>query len=146
MVDVGNDAATRMRNVMDADTGDGGELWNPEVGEFLVAEFLRYESRYSKKMNSDVKVAVARELDTNKLWSIWLSREVLRSEFERKAPRDGDLIGVKYHGRKVNSDGSEGYHRYSLEVDRLGRGPAQVATAIQSDEQNDPDDLDELPF
>jgi hypothetical protein len=144
MTDVYDTAAARMRGMMQTDDGAGADLWDPQPGEFLIAEFRHFESRYSKKMNDDVRVAIVRELDTNKLFAIWLSREVLRSEFERKSPREGDIVGVKYFGRKKNADGTDGYHRYSLEVDRLGRAPVSAPPDGETDV--DEEDDDSLPF
>jgi hypothetical protein len=138
------DPVARMRAAMEADTGDGGELWNPEVGDILIAYFLRYEMRYSKTMNTDVKVAVMREDETHKLWTVWLSREVLRSEFEGKNPLEGNLCGLKYHGRKKKPDGTDGYHRYTLDVDRTTGLTAPIAAAEPVVSATD-DDLDDLP-
>lgn len=118
---------------MENDDGSPPELWNPEPGEFLVATFVRYETRYSKKMNADVQVAVVYDEEADTRWSIWLSREVLKREFERQAPREGDMLGIRYHGRKQMPDGSDGYHRYSVQVDRdPGRGTPAVPVAAPS--------------
>jgi hypothetical protein len=118
MSDSKSDAAARLRAAMEADNGSPPELWNPSEGEYLVATFVRYETRYSKKMNADVNVAVVYDEEADTWWSVWLSREVLKREFERQAPREGDLCGIKYHGRKRMPDGTDGYHRYSMQVRR----------------------------
>jgi hypothetical protein len=122
MSDARDDAAAHLRAAMQADDGSPPELWNPVPDEYLVATFVRYETRWSKKMNADVEVAVVYDEEADVWWSIWLSREVLKREFERQAPREGDLLGIKYFGRKRLPDGTEGYHRYSVRVRRVADG------------------------
>jgi hypothetical protein len=51
-------------------------------------------------------------------WSVFLMHQVIREEFDRKQPRPGDLIAVKYEGRVQGGQGASGFEKYRLEVDR----------------------------
>jgi hypothetical protein len=55
---------------------------------------------------------------TGTRWSVFLMHQVLREEFDRKQPRPGDLVAVKYEGRIQGGQGASGFEKYRLEVDR----------------------------
>ena len=52
----------RLRQEMDDDDGSPPEMWDPEPGESLIAELLRYEERTTKV--GPCRVAVVREADS----------------------------------------------------------------------------------
>jgi hypothetical protein len=78
---------------------------------------------------------------TGARWSVFLMHQVLREEFDRKAPRPGDLVAVKYEGRVQGGQGASGFEKYRLEVDRAGDEPAATSTPLV-----DPADDDSIPF
>src|SRR5437868_8294870 len=55
-----------------------------------------------------------------KLWSLWLNRAVLVSEFERARPMPCERIVVRYRGRseKPSKTGATPAHLYTVTVDR----------------------------
>jgi hypothetical protein len=55
-----------------------------------------------------------------KLWSIWLNRAVLVSEFEKQRPMPDERIVVRYRGQQETASrtGAQPAHLYALTVDR----------------------------
>ena len=106
----------RLRQEMEDDDGSPPEMWDPEPGESLIAELLRYEERSTKV--GPCRVAVVREAATDELYSVWLSRSVLKNEFDKQSPRPGDMLGLKFHGEKTTRNGQSTYFLYSLRVVR----------------------------
>jgi hypothetical protein len=51
-----------------------------------------------------------------------LLHQVLKDELDRKQPRPGDLVAIRYIGRVQGGQDASGYARYRVEVDRLGDG------------------------
>jgi hypothetical protein len=137
----------RLRQAMEDDDGSPPEMWDPEPGESLIAELLRYEERSTKV--GPCRVAVVREADgEGQLWSVWLSRSVLKNEFEKQSPRPGDMLGLKFFGEKTTRNGQSTYFLYALKVvrtkaaDRLA-GAVGVAPATSGVVNiNDEDDED----
>lgn len=138
----------RLRHEMEDDDGSPPEMWDPEPGESLIAELLRYEERTTKV--GPCRVAVVREADTDELFSVWLSRSVLKNEFDKQSPRPGDMLGLKFHGEKSSRNGQSTYFLYSLRVVRTKAaeqlaGAVGVAPATQVTTVNDDDD-DDVPM
>jgi hypothetical protein len=106
----------RLENRLQSQNGDFPPSWYPEEGEVLVGELLHYTS--AKTTHGDVNIAVIREHDTEQAFSVWLSRSVLRAEFEKHSPGPGDTVGIKFHGQKVSRKGTS-YFAYSVEVDHV---------------------------
>ena len=86
-----------------------------------------YEERTTKV--GPCRVAVVREADTGELFSVWLSRSVLRNEFDKQSPRPGDMLGLKFHGEKTTRNGQSTYFLYSLRVVRT-KAAEQLAGAV----------------
>lgn len=139
----------RLRQEMEDDDGSPPEMWDPEPGESLIAELLRFEERTTKV--GPCRVAVVREADTDELYSVWLSRSVLKNEFDKQSPRPGDMLGLKFHGEKSSRNGQSTYFLYSLRVVRtkvaeqltgaVGVAPAAAQVVNVNDE-----DSEEVPF
>jgi hypothetical protein len=147
-------AVDRMRRAMLEDDGSPPELWNPEAGDQLVGELLRLEERETRV--GTAQVAVVADADNGQLWSVFLTRTVLKSEFERQAPRAGDIVGIKYHGTKSFRSGEGTYHYYTVRVSRApgsdqpsGRSPAPSSVPPISTQPTADAEFDqelELPF
>jgi hypothetical protein len=138
----------RLRRDMEDDDGSPPDMWDPEPGESLIAELLRYEERTTKV--GPCRVAVVREADSDELYSVWLSRSVLKNEFDKQSPRPGDMLGLKFHGEKSTRNGQSTYFLYSLRVVRTkvaeqlqgAVGVAPVGAAQSTQVVNDEDDED----
>jgi hypothetical protein len=61
-------------------------------------------------------------------WGVFLFHQVLADEFDRKRPRPGDLVAVKYEGHFDGGQGASGFERYRLEVDRGRDGESAAAS------------------
>jgi hypothetical protein len=67
-------------------------------------------------------------VDTDDLYSVWLSRSVLKNEFQKQSPRAGDMLGLKFHGEKSTRNGQSSYFLYTLRVVRT-KAADTLATA-----------------
>lgn len=89
--------------------------WVPqEVGEELAGELVRYErgeTSYGRQI-----IAIVRGLDGSER-ACWLLHSVLRDEFAKVKPRPGELLLIRYEGKRDNASGQP-YAAYRLEVDR----------------------------
>jgi hypothetical protein len=115
----------RLRQQLEDDDGSPPEMWDPEPGESLIAELIRYEERTTKV--GPCRVAVVREAVSDELFSVWLSRSVLKNEFEKQSPRPGDMLGLKFFGEKTTRNGQSSYFLYTLRVVRT-KAADQLAT------------------
>ena len=85
-----------------------------------------------------------------KLWSVWLNKTVLISEFERHRPMPGERIVIRYRGRaeKASRTGAQPAHLYTVTVDREQALPAFLTDSSERPALNEPDvpiDNAELP-
>ena len=139
----------RMRQEMDEDDGSMPEFWDPEPGEQLIGELVRYVDAQTKM--GPCKVAVVRDIDGDDLVSVWLTRNVLKNEFEKQAPRAGDTVGLKFHGEKASRNGQSSYFLYTLRVVRTKAGDmlANTVSGINTPSTtvvvND-EDLEDVPL
>jgi len=54
--------------------------------------------------------------------AIWLVHTVLRNEFRKIRPVPGELVYVRYDGKKVPDGGGAAYEVYTVKVDRKAEG------------------------
>jgi hypothetical protein len=152
------DSVARLRAAMVADDGSPPEMWDPQPGDQLIGELIGYEERTSNRIG-DFRTAIVEDLDSGEQVAVFLTRSVLKNEFEKQAPRPGDTVGIKYHGRQLARNGETEYHRYSLRVVRAEGSAPPVVQAAGSGRAGGPersqgsasptnadDVLDELPF
>jgi hypothetical protein len=128
-----------MRNAMQSDDGSPPQLWHAEAGDQLIGELVRLEERETRV--GTAQVAIIADADSGQLWSVFLTRTVLKNEFERQAPRPGDVVGIKYHGTRPFRSGEGTYHHYTV---RVSRPPATAPTSAQAN--RDLDGIPEIPF
>ena len=76
---------------------------------------------------------IVTEEATNRKVSVWLTSTVLLNMFQRRKPRPGERVGLKYLGKDV----AKGYHRYHLIVDQ----PTEEEVSALGGEE-----ADDVPF
>jgi hypothetical protein len=117
-----NDDLDHLLKRAEADTGEPPPYWDPQPGDTLVGT-LRFYTEGTTSVG-DRKIAVIEQYPSGELISVWLSRSVLASEFERQQPQPGDGIGLKYVGLKApRRPGGSEYHLYKLWVSRHTPAP-----------------------
>lgn len=119
----------RLRRQMDDDNGDAPPFWDPEPGETIIGTVIRYEDRQTKV--GPCRVAVIEDVETDEPVSVWLSRMVLKNEFEKQSPRIGDTVGLKFHGERETRRGDSTYFHYTLRVVRTKAGDAYIASELR---------------
>jgi hypothetical protein len=142
-----DDEFDSLRDFLEGQDGSGPPLWDPAPNEVLIGTFLRFETRYSPKIGSDCKVAIIQE-PSGGLHSVWLTRSVLASSYERLSPREGDRMGHKYHGLQKPRGGGPEYHNYTVTLKRRddrGGGAARGVPVAPGGPSSRPED-EELPF
>jgi hypothetical protein len=142
------DAIARMRAEMDHDDGSAPPLWNADdiEGEQLVGELIRIEDRDTKI--GVCKVAIVYDAEADETWSVFLTRSVLKNEFDKQKPRSGDTVGIKYFGKRNSRGATAEYHNYRVRVARAPGNPAPAAAATTANDRADDADADlgDVPF
>src|SRR5262245_51458166 len=94
------------------------EAWIPSQDDpELVGEFVRLE--HGQTAHGPAWIAILRAADGQER-SLWLLHTVLRNEFTRQRPQQGELVVVRYLGPKQGAQG-QAYESYRVVVDRIGR-------------------------
>jgi hypothetical protein len=127
------------------------KAWVPEQpGEELAGELDRYES--GTTAYGEQTIAVLRTLDGAER-AVWLIHAVLRDEFAKLQPRPGELVLIRYLGKREPAGGGSAYVSYRLEVDRpdavpdwaaVGGEPAQISDPPPEQGVGGPDE--DIPF
>jgi len=86
--------------------------WRPEIGDALVGTVTEISTRESE-FGGDYPLVVVATEDGDEI-AIHGFHAVLKNELARLRPREGDKLGIKYHGRDVKG----GYERYRVIIDR----------------------------
>jgi hypothetical protein len=90
------------------------EAWIPSAaGDTIVGEFVRLEQ--GPTVRGPAWIAVLKTEDGER--SVWLLHVVLRNELARRRPESGELVLIKYLGKKESSAGQP-YEGYRVLVDR----------------------------
>lgn len=93
-------------------------FWKPEVeGASIAGKILTVEENAGKNADS---ILVELETEDKMTVGVWLST-VLEREWQRQKPEIGDVIGIKYFGRKTGKSGHE-YKSFALKVFQRGEG------------------------
>ena len=118
-----NEYRDRLKRLQDQAELPHPEPWIPEVvGDGIggiVVEIKMLPTRFG-----DCPV-VTLVNDAGLTKAVWLTHTVLRNEFHRLRVTEGEMVYVRYDGRKVGDDGEiAGYESYKVVVDRAtsGRG------------------------
>jgi hypothetical protein len=97
------------------------ESWRPDDAskghpEKLIGELVRYEENHTAY--GPCRIAVLRN-SAGAEFSVWLLHTVLRNEFARLRPKPGELVYVRYLGkRQPKQPGGSPYDAYAVVVDR----------------------------
>jgi hypothetical protein len=91
------------------------ENWSPtEQDPMLAGEFVRLEHGHTRF--GERGIAIVR-LDDGTLRSVWILSTALQSQFQKKRPRPGDLICIRWLGLRAGASGND-YNDFRVEVDR----------------------------
>ena len=85
--------------------------WKPEQGEAIAGRVINVVSNTGKEGNSSIAEI---ETEDGERKGIWLSAVLLR-EFEQRKVAPGDVVGVKYFGKKTGKAGHE-YNAYTVAI------------------------------
>jgi hypothetical protein len=105
------------------------EAWMPSAaGETIVGEFIRLERGMTVRGPAWIVVI---KTEDGRERSAWLLHTVLRNEVARQRPEPGELMLIKYEGKKESSAGQP-YEAYRVLVDRDQAVPDWDAVAATS--------------
>lgn len=100
----------------------GGNNWQPEPGEKIVGRLQQisdFEGEYGT-----TKVLKLQDVKTGRVTQVWLNHMMLRDSIFALDPQPGDLIGIKYFGKRdsktrKHKDGTpKQYHTYEVRIRR----------------------------
>lgn len=115
-----NAFADRVKGLQDKFDEPLPESWIPEAaGEAIAGTFVRLEKGETALGPSWIVV-----LDTGDgvFKSVWLYHTSLANEFKRARPTSGELVAIRYNGKRPVKNPTKGrnkeYHEYKVVVDR----------------------------
>jgi len=118
-------------------------IWSPDPGGTLIGRVVSMREIETKNGPSDV---IDIEDGDGKTFSLWISG-VLRGKLEAARVRVGDLIGIRYEGRRESKNGRE-YKDYVVRL--YEKGPEHTAAVTVCPAPTLPavgnDDGDAMPF
>ena len=93
------------------------EAWNPEnPGDNLLGVVVNIDRNApGSHGRCDVAQIETRDGETR---ALWISNTVLKRRWEEHDPQPGDLIGVKYEGKRESSTTGREYKLFSLVVEK----------------------------
>lgn len=95
---------------------DYPEAWRPETGQSVVGTFARLER--GRTTFGPAWIVVLADAGTGAEVSVWLLHKALLAQFKRLSPVTGELVAVKYKGKRRPESGGPEYDDYRVEVDR----------------------------
>jgi hypothetical protein len=100
---------------------DFPEAWIPErEGDEFVGVFRRLDRGHTSY--GPCAIAVFAEDGTGADRAVWLIHTVLRNELRRVRPEPGELVCIRYLGKRQPVGGGPAYDSYRVVVDREGGG------------------------
>jgi hypothetical protein len=91
------------------------EAWMPSAaGDAIVGEVVRLEQGMTVRGPAWIVVL---KTEDGRERSVWLLHTVLRNELARQRPEPGELVLIKYEGKKESTAG-QAYEAYRVLVDR----------------------------
>ena len=117
-----SDRLTKLEQRLDEKAGDFAEAWRPSEGDSVIGEVIRTDRRDG---GHGTYLIVTLQTDQGEI-AIHAFHEVLKREFEERAPQIGELIAVKYLGEKQGRAGNR-YHAYTVVWDEGEVADAGIA-------------------
>lgn len=91
------------------------EAWKPAPGEWTAGVVRHIEMRPTRFQPVPV-VTIANENGIEQ--SVWLLHTVLRNEFRKARIMPGELVFIRYDGKREPEGGGSAYDHYTVRVDR----------------------------
>ena len=132
------------------------ETWRPEPGDMLAGTLVRGDRIMTAR--GDSRIMVIHDEETDKDWTVWCSGKMLLDAVLEKAPAEGSLIVVEFHGKfPVQSNPSYSFNKYTVivdetdfeywdQIDKRFRRKAQANESTARVEQVESFGPDEAPF
>jgi hypothetical protein len=96
--------------------------WRPDVEDgdvghprLLIGELVAVQE--GRTSYGQRQIAILRDAE-GQLWNVWLMHHVLIDEFVRQQPKRGEMLAISYDGRVDGGQGTSGYAKFRLVVDR----------------------------
>ena len=110
-----SDVDARVARLRERAENEPPASWVPEAdGEYIAGKLVRYER--GTTAFGDQIIAILQAPDGTER-AVWLLHAVLHNEFSRQRPRPGELVLIRYVGRRQAASGAP-YAAYRVEVDR----------------------------
>lgn len=106
------------------------ESWIPnDAGDSIVGEFQRLDVGPTAYGPASIAVLRTRE---GREQGVWLLATALKSQFARARPTAGELVGVRYLGKRKGASGHE-YQDFRVVVDRPNAETSWDQVAAEAD-------------
>jgi hypothetical protein len=137
---------------------EDAEAWLPwqDSPEVVVGAYVRDDEGPDRGYGPP-PIKVLRERD-GKEWAVWLTKSVLLREWEDTDPQRGDVVAVRYGGKRTTRDGTE-YHHFRVaaesprergteeqEVTEPELPPPEQEQLVVEGARSSPADGDDIPF
>lgn len=96
-----SDRFARLKKRLDEKTGEYADAWRPEQGDDVVGDVIRVDAHDGGHGEYSIVTLATEKGEV----AIHAFKTVLRSKFEEREPKPGDLIAVKYLGSRESSAG-----------------------------------------
>jgi hypothetical protein len=107
--------ARRLAELRDQTERDYPESWIPTEGEPAIAgEYVRLDHGYNSYGPQDIVVL---RTEDGRERGVWLVHLVLREQINRLEPKPGELLCVRWKGKREGASGNE-YDHYRVAIDR----------------------------
>jgi hypothetical protein len=94
-------------------TEDQTSTWKPEEGDAIAGTIMGIEAGTGSKGDSTL-IDIER-IDTQEIISVWLSA-TLEKQFTKQKAGIGDIVGIKYFGRRTAERSGREFKAYSFKV------------------------------
>jgi hypothetical protein len=91
------------------------KVWKPDAGDVLYGVLL--DGRWVNTIHGDTRVLNVEDKD-GEVWTVWASSWMLADELDKKAPKIGSTIGIKFvEKRPAKKEGGYPLNVYMLNVE-----------------------------
>lgn len=97
------------------------ESWQPEkAGDEIVGTFVRLDNATTSY--GPCWIVVLETPMTGELRSVWLFQTALKNQFNKARPKPGELVLVRYEGKRTPKAGGNQYHDYKVVAESSSGG------------------------